>query len=109
MTYGVNIKAIRKRVREAVTEYKKKMLGRYTIVDAGGRKWSIEYNILYWRTDWEDWDYYCGCNSQKELLSEIDKLDGETSVVSTYCVDVVLLCGDRENESKKYNFRGEPV
>jgi hypothetical protein len=89
-----NEKAIRKAVRTAVAEYKQKMLGRYTIVDVGGRKWSLEYNVLYWKEDWNDWDFWAGCNSQKDMIEELGSVALQNSHVA---VNVALMCEGSTN------------
>lgn len=103
-----NIKALRKSISNIVKEYKRSMLDRYSIVDIGGRKWKIEYNVLYWHEEdskWgkADWDYFTCCYTQKEIFEEFDLNYKGKNAIKTYdlnklAVNVCLMCDDDVNK-----------
>lgn len=91
-----NEKAVRRALRIAVEEAKKSMFGKTRCTDMGGRKWKVEYSILYWREAgprWgkAGWDQYHSGDTQKEiwqtLPGALQKLQPEQ-----FAVSVSVLC-----------------
>lgn len=101
-------KDVRKKVKEAVKSYKHSMMGKYTIVDYSGSKWKIEYNILYWRKDWNTWDHYNSCSSQIDIYKTLAKYIEEGKYEKLdFAVSVCLMCGDDINKEKIITLDGK--
>ena len=91
------------------------MFGNYRTTDISGKKWHIEYNLLVWREDWDDWDFYTSGDRQRDLFADIDLylINENTrrindSLLHTFSVEVALCCGAgaNTNRAKIFNLDG---
>lgn len=79
-------------------------MGRYTIKDCGGRSWKIEYNLLEWKSEWNDWNFYSSSDTQRDLFDDISRYCFDN--LDTYAVEVVLLCETEHNRSVVFYLDG---
>lgn len=91
-----NEKNLRKEVKKIVAEYKRAMLGRYSMVDISGKKWFIDYNILFWNDKFNDWDFYSVCSAQKHIY--VDLKDAfKIYPTDKLAVSICLNCNNKVN------------
>lgn len=94
----INQNQLSKKIKEIVKKYRTSMLGHFRLIDIGGRKWRIEYNLLKWKEEWKDWDFYSSGGSQTFLFEDIkDALKKFPDGI--FSVNVVLICNDNENQT----------
>ncbi len=98
LNVNADIKSLRKRIQEIVKGYKITMLGKYSIRDIGGKKWEIEYSLLIWKEEWNDFDFFSSGNTQKCLFKDIERY--EQSNKGQMAVEVTLKCNGNENQNK---------
>ncbi|MEA5113347.1 MAG: hypothetical protein VB050_04905 [Geobacteraceae bacterium] len=89
-------------IDRAVNEFKTEMGG----LEFRGITWNIEYSLLVWQKEWEDWDIYTGCKKKRDILPAIRKamLNGYTE--DRIAVSVSLLMNDRVESEKVFMLDG---
>ncbi len=105
----MNIKAIRKSIREAVKPMKAGMFGKNSCVDVGGRKWCLEYGVVYWCDGPQGyWDEYGASGTQRDMVKDLIEFNSKSPEVKT-CVVIRLMCGNKVNEEKMFDLDGNEV
>ena len=95
---------LREQIGQAIAEYKLYMCGHRTYVDIGGRKWTMEYNVIIWLPEQNEYDVYASCSSIDSLYADIHY--GMKYKVGELAVSVSLMCADRVNRERVYLLNG---
>lgn len=106
-----NNEAVKKAVKIAVSEAKKVMFGKTRCSDLGGRKWKIEYSILFWREAGQQWgkagwDQYHSSDTQKGIFWKTLPESLEKYQAEQLAVEVTVLCDGRTHSEKIFLLDG---
>jgi len=102
MSFNFNESKVGDLIDEAADELKAKMHA----LAFRGIKWKIEYSLLVWEKEWDDWDFYAGIAHRRDIFPTIKKavLNGYTE--DQLAVSVSLLVRNRVESEYTFMLNG---